>query len=96
MSAISKIKESQNNAFPNVDESYECSYKGISTFKSGDANYTFLELNTKDSKGVNVAMSMIVNKQPNFSDDEKLEVFKITSEAKEDKKYPKLTIEELA
>lgn len=96
MSAIAKIKASQSNAFPNVDEIYECSYKGISTFKSGDVNYIFLELNTKNSSGVQAAMSMIVNKQPDFSEDEKLEIFKVSSELKEGKTYPKLTIEELA
>ena len=93
MSALNKLSEVRGNGFPNVDEIYEASLIGFNTTKSG---WTFAELNTKDSEGVECVFTMIVQREAKLTDAEKSEVFKVVTTEQPDKKYPTITLEELA
>lgn len=87
---------SQSSGFPNVDETYECTFveqRVITSAKTGQ-NYTLLVLDTTNSRDQSARMSTIVQ-QPIDEDAVNLdETITVITERREGSNYPRFVRED--
>lgn len=90
------LKSTTNSGFPNIDETYNCTFVGFQhiTRKSDGRNFVLLVVSANNSHDVLNEYTTIVQKEVNIPAEVRDEKFTITTERRIDSAYPRLIIED--